>query len=147
MNDSANHQNRYATTKGPQDTDDAVDAVAVCAWENTSKEPEENYNMLAGRKVLVVNDEVRDLFSLTKVLEGFGLQVRKAINEHKALVLLEKEPDIEIVLMDIARPGTDDCETIRRIRRFKLFENLPIIALTAKIIEGDRAKCLAGVWD
>jgi two-component system, chemotaxis family, sensor kinase CheA len=121
--------------------------AAVSAWKNASKAHAEAYKVLAGRKVLVVDDEARNLFSITKILEGHGLSVCKAIDGHKALALLEKETDIDCVLMDIMMPGMDGYETIRRIRRFELFEKLPIIALTAKAMDGDRAKCLAAGAD
>jgi PAS domain S-box-containing protein len=122
-------------------------AAAVSEWKNASKEPAEAYKMLAGRKVLVVDDEARNLFSITKILEGHGLIVRKAIDGHKALTLLEKETGIDVVLMDIMMPGMDGYETIRRIRKVESFEKLPIIALTAKSMNADREKCLSAGAD
>jgi two-component system chemotaxis sensor kinase CheA len=120
---------------------------AVCAWQKGSKEPAPAYEMLVGRKVLVVDDEARNLFSIAKILEGYGLIVRKAIDGRKALALLEKESDVDAVLMDIMMPEMDGCETIRRIREIGSFEKLPIIALTAKAMAGDRDDCLSAGAD
>ncbi len=111
--------------------------------EETSQGHGDALKVLAGKKVLVVDDEARNLFSITKILENQGLIVLKAIDGHKALALLEKDPGIDLVLMDIMMPGMDGYETIRRIRKFEVFENLPIIALTAKAMPGDQAKCLS----
>lgn len=144
LNDSANQQKRYPPKNRIEDADDAV---AAASGENATQEPDEAYKMLAGRKVLVVDDKVRHLFSITKVLEGYGLRVRKAINGQKALALLEKEPGIDIVLMDIAISGKDGCEIIRRIRSFELFEKLPIIVLSGIVAQGGRAECLSAGAD
>ncbi len=122
-------------------------AAAVSEWKNASKVPAEAYTMLAGRKVLVVDDEARNLFSISKILEGHGLKVCKAMDGQKALAILDKESGIEMVLMDIMMPGMDGYETIRSIRKIKLFEKLPIIALTAKAMAGDRDKCLSAGAD
>ena len=122
-------------------------AAAVSVWKNEPGGSAEAFKALAGRKVLVVDDEARNLFGITKVLEGHGLIVCKAIDGRKALALLEKEPGIEFVLMDIMMPGMDGYEAIRRIRKFELFEKLPIIALTAQAMEGDREKCLSAGAD
>ena len=126
---------------------DSNPAAAVFSREDPSEGSAGDYKMLAGRKVLVVDDEARNLFSIAKVLEGHGLIVVKAIDGRKALACLEKEPGIEFVLMDIMMPGMDGFETIRRIRTCELFENLPIIALTAKAMADDRANCLAAGAD
>jgi PAS domain S-box-containing protein len=127
--------------------EDIMPVAAVFPEESPSEESAEVYKLLAGRKVLVVDDEARNLFSIAKILERRGLIVFKAIDGRKALACLEKEPGIDFVLLDIMMPGMDGYETIRRIRKFELFENLPIIALTAKAMVGDRAKCLAAGAD
>ncbi len=119
----------------------------VSSWENASEGSAEENQMLAGRKVLVVDDEARNLFSITKFLEGYGVIVYKAINGHKAIALLEKEPGIDIVFMDIMMPGMDGYDTIRRIRKVELFDQLPIIALTAKAMDSDRMKCFSAGAD
>ena len=99
---------------------------------------------LDGRSVLVVDDDMRNAFALSKVLRGAGLLVLLAQDGHKALAQLSENPSIELVLMDVMMPGMDGLATIREIRKQSRFKALPIIALTAKAMSGDREKCLAG---
>ncbi|MBK4738973.1 HAMP domain-containing protein [Noviherbaspirillum sp. DKR-6] len=98
---------------------------------------------LAGRKVLVVDDDLRNIFALTTVLERYHMKVAFAENGRDGINLLEADPDIEIVLMDIMMPEMDGYDTIREIRKNARFKSLPIITLTAKAMKGDRDKCLA----
>jgi CheY-like chemotaxis protein len=108
----------------------------------------QNDVVLAGGKILVVDDDVRNIFALTSVLERKNLQVVHAENGRAAIEMLEKHPDIEIVLMDVMMPEMDGYETMRAIRKIEKFRNLPIIALTAKAMKGDREKCVqAGATD
>src|SRR5207253_3071493 len=103
---------------------------------------------LAGRKVLVVDDDVRNIFALTSVLEEHNLQVVHADNGRAGIEMLLNTPGIDGVLMDIMMPEMDGYETTRAIRQIAEFRNLPIIAVTAKAMKGDRAKCLqAGASD
>ncbi len=104
--------------------------------------------LLTGKKVLVVDDDLRNIFSLNAVLERRHVQVLSAENGKDGIALLKKTPDIDLVLMDIMMPEMDGYETIRAIRKLSKFKSLPIIALTAKAMKGDREKCLeAGASD
>jgi CheY-like chemotaxis protein/CHASE3 domain sensor protein len=98
---------------------------------------------LAGHRVLLVDDDMRNLFALSKVMRGWGLQVSMAQDGYKALKMLADDEAPELVLMDIMMPGMDGYETIRAIRAQAHLADLPIIALTAKAMRGDREKCLA----
>ena len=103
---------------------------------------------LIGKKVLVVDDDVRNIFALTSLLEQHGVQVVNAENGMEAISLLDQDRDIDAVLMDIMMPEMDGYETMRRIRRDSRHLLLPILALTAKAMKGDREKCLdAGASD
>jgi CheY-like chemotaxis protein len=114
----------------------------------TAAERPEGDSELNGRKVLLVDDDMRNLFALSKVLRGKGLAVAMAQDGGKALKTLEDDDAIELVLMDIMMPGMDGYATMREIRSQPQFESLPIIALTAKAMQGDREKCLeAGAND
>jgi CheY-like chemotaxis protein len=104
--------------------------------------------MLVGRKVLVIDDDLRNIFALTSVLEQRGLKILHAENGRAGIELLQNTADVDIVLMDIMMPEMDGYETMRAIRKIASFQKLPIIALTAKAMKGDREKCLrAGASD
>ena len=104
--------------------------------------------VLSGRKVLVVDDDVRNIFAITSALESSQMQVSYAESGQQAIDLLETSPDIEVVLMDVMMPEMDGFEAIRRIRQIEQFKRLPIISVTAKAMKGDREKCLeAGASD
>ena len=98
---------------------------------------------LAGRKVLIVDDDLRNIFALSSLLERQQMQVSFAENGRDGIEVLEKDPSIEIVLMDIMMPEMDGYDTMRAIRRIPKFKSLPIITLTAKAMKGDRDKCIA----
>jgi CheY-like chemotaxis protein len=103
---------------------------------------------LVGKKVLVVDDDVRNIFALTSLLEQHGVQVVNAENGMEAICLLDQDQEIDAVLMDIMMPEMDGYETMRRIRLNSKHRLLPILALTAKAMKGDREKCLdAGASD
>jgi CheY-like chemotaxis protein len=104
--------------------------------------------VLQRRKVLVVDDDARNIFALTSVLENHDVDVISATNGRDAIDTLSRTPDVAMVLMDIMMPDMDGYETMREIRRQREFRTLPILALTAKAMKGDREKCLdAGASD
>jgi HAMP domain-containing protein/CheY-like chemotaxis protein/signal transduction histidine kinase len=103
---------------------------------------------LRGRKVLVVDDDARNIFALTTVLENQEMDVLSATNGRQAIELINSTPDLSVVLMDIMMPEMDGYATMREIRKDARFRTLPILALTAKAMKGDREKCLeAGASD
>jgi len=104
--------------------------------------------MLAGRKVLIVDDDIRNIFAMTSVLETHQMQVVAAENGKEGIEKLQATPGIDIVLMDIMMPDMDGYDTMRAIRGIPAFRSLPIVAVTAKAMKGDREKCIeAGAWD
>jgi CheY-like chemotaxis protein/HAMP domain-containing protein len=104
--------------------------------------------VLRGRRVLVVDDDARNIFALTSLLENHEMEVLTATNGRQAIDLINQTPDLSVVLMDIMMPEMDGYETMREIRRTAELRTLPILALTAKAMKGDREKCLqAGASD
>jgi tubulin-specific chaperone A len=104
--------------------------------------------VLAGRRVLLTDDDMRNVFALTSLLEEKGIEPIIARNGRECLDRLDEHPDVELILMDIMMPKMDGYEAMRAIRKDPRFKKLPIIALTAKAMSGDRAKCIeAGASD
>jgi CheY-like chemotaxis protein len=105
-------------------------------------------DVLAGKKVLIVDDDIRNIFAMTSILERFDMQILSAETGRSAIETLQGAPDIDAVLMDIMMPDMDGYDTMRAVRRLSKFRSLPIIALTAKAMKGDREKCIeAGASD
>ncbi|WP_455681410.1 HAMP domain-containing protein [Streptomyces iakyrus] len=132
---------RPATEPFPvaHDTDDAWPSpTKLEAW--TSGRPG---RILAGRRVLIVDDDIRNVFALTHVLGRVGMTVLYAENGREGIETLERSGDVELVLMDIMMPEMDGYETISAIRRTPRWAGLPIVALTAKAMPGDREKSIA----
>jgi CheY-like chemotaxis protein len=104
--------------------------------------------VLKERKVLVVDDDARNIFALTSLLENQEMEVMSTTNGRSAIDIIKSTPDLSLVLMDIMMPEMDGYETMREIRKLPEFRTLPILALTAKAMKGDREKCLdAGASD
>jgi signal transduction histidine kinase/CheY-like chemotaxis protein/HAMP domain-containing protein len=104
--------------------------------------------VLVGRKVLIVDDDMRNIFALSSILEEREMRICSTDNGRDAIKILQAQPDIDIVLMDIMMPEMDGMETMRVIRKIPHLRALPIIAVTAKAMKGDREKCIeAGAWD
>jgi CheY-like chemotaxis protein len=103
---------------------------------------------LAGSKVLIVDDDIRNIFSLTSVLESHDVEVLHAERGKDGILILEQTPGVDVALIDIMMPEMDGYETMREIRRLPELADLPLIAVTAKAMKGDRQKCLdAGASD
>ncbi len=104
--------------------------------------------VLSGKKILITDDDVRNIFSLTKALEKYKVEVVLAMDGVQALEQIKEHPDVDVVLMDMMMPNMDGYETIQEIRKMPKFRRLPIIAVTAKSMIGDRDKCIeAGASD
>jgi CheY-like chemotaxis protein len=103
---------------------------------------------LSGARVLIVDDDIRNIYSLTSVLETYGVDVLHAERGMDGIQILDGTPGIDLALIDIMMPEMDGYETMREIRRRPNLMDLPLIAVTAKAMKGDRAKCLeAGASD
>jgi CheY-like chemotaxis protein len=144
--------------KGVESPDRLLDETALFLHRVVADLPTEKQQMLErlhrsdddliGKPVLVVDDDVRNIFALSSVLERRGMKVLSATTGHEAISTLESTPDISIVLMDIMMPEMDGYQTMQAIRQNPAYRRLPIIALTAKAMKGDREKCLeAGASD
>ncbi|MDB6017401.1 MAG: putative SigmaB asociated two-component system sensor protein, partial [Pedosphaera sp.] len=128
-----------------------LDETALFLHRNISRLPEKqrrilehlHHGVLEGKKVLLVDDDIRNIFAMTSILERFKMNVLSAENGKEAIEKLVAAGDIDIVLMDIMLPTMDGYATTRAIREISGFENLPIIAVTAKAMKGDREKCIA----
>ncbi len=143
---------RKVVIKGVESPERLLDETALFLHRVISDLPPHKQQMLErlhrsdedlhGQKVLVVDDDVRNIFALGSVLERHGMDVVTAQTGREAVSILESSSDIAIVLMDIMMPEMDGYETMQVIRQNVLFRRLPIIALTAKAMKGDREKCL-----
>ncbi|KJR49281.1 Signal transduction histidine kinase [Desulfosporosinus sp. I2] len=140
-----------ATTlkSSPSQVVKAVEAVSKVVREAEESQKVENGNArLEGKKILVVDDDMRNVFALTGALENQKIMTLFAENGKEGIEVLEKNPDIDLILMDIMMPEMDGYEALRRIRLIPEYANLPIIALTAKAMKNDREKCIeAGASD
>jgi CheY-like chemotaxis protein len=99
--------------------------------------------VFVGKKILIVDDDIRNVFALTSALESRGMEVHYSENGRDGIAMLVANPDVDLVLMDIMMPEMDGYETTREIRTKDEFRDLPIISLTAKAMKGDREKSIA----
>jgi len=120
-----------------------VESELPPAQQRLLKEARHRETIFEGRNILVVEDDVRNVFALSSVLEPKGAKVTIARNGKEALTALENEPDIDLVLMDIMMPEMDGLEATREVRKNPSWQRLPIIALTAKAMRDDHERCLA----
>jgi signal transduction histidine kinase/DNA-binding response OmpR family regulator len=126
----------------------SVQTAKPADQQRSARASTEKEQGMEGRVVLVVDDDMRNAFALSKILRGKGFNVVLAQDGQKALAQLKDNSKIEIVLMDIMMPSMDGYATIKEIRRQRKFKSLPILALTAKAMSGDREKCIeAGAND
>jgi len=106
------------------------------------------HRALRGKKALIVDDDMRNIFALATVLDNEGMVIVSADNGREAIRLVQTDPDIDIVLMDIMMPEMDGIATMQEIRKLPRGRELPMVAVTAKAMKGDRQKCIeAGAWD
>jgi CheY-like chemotaxis protein len=106
------------------------------------------HRILEGKRALIVDDDMRNIFALATVLDEQGMEIVSANNGRDAIRKVETDADIDVVLMDIMMPEMDGITTIKEIRKLPKGGDLPIIAVTAKAMKGDREKCIeAGAWD
>ena len=139
--------------KGVQSPERLLDEVSLFLHRVVKNLPDHKQRMIAAlydpevqfkdKKILLADDDMRNVFALTKVLENLGAKVYKAADGKMALERLAAEPDIQLVLMDIMMPVMDGYEAIRQIRNQNQYKELPIIALTAKAMPSDREDCIA----
>ena len=120
----------------------------VVKRKKPAAKPASGDDQLKGRKLLLVDDDLRNTFALSKALQKYEIDITIADNGELALEQLNNNPDMEIVLMDIMMPVMDGYEATKKIREQERFKNLPVIALTAKAMADDRDKCInAGASD
>jgi CheY-like chemotaxis protein len=149
---------RSIVVKGVESPERLLDETALFLHRVVTELPLEKQRMLerlttsdedlVGRTVLLVDDDARNIFALSSVLERRGMKVLTATTGNEAIKLVDSNDNIAIVLMDIMMPEMDGYQTMEQIRKNANFQRLPIIALTAKAMKGDREKCLdAGASD
>jgi CheY-like chemotaxis protein len=149
---------RSIVVKGVESPERLLDETSLFLHRVVTDLPQEKQRMLerltnsdedlVGQTALLVDDDARNIFALSSVLERRGMRVLTATTGSEAVALLESSPNVAIVLMDIMMPGMDGYETMTVIRQNPEYRKLPIIALTAKAMKGDREKCLeAGASD
>jgi signal transduction histidine kinase/DNA-binding response OmpR family regulator len=155
------HLKRLAQTmnlKEVRSPERLLDETALFLHSNMTQLPEarkgsiqklhQTETILKDKKILIVDDDIRNIFAMTSLLERYNMQIHSAETGKAALDQLQTVPEMDVVLMDIMMPDMDGYDTMRAIRKFSKFRSLPVIALTAKAMKGDREKCIdAGASD
>ncbi|HLP72218.1 MAG TPA: response regulator [Bacteroidales bacterium] len=139
--------------KGVKSQERLLDETALFLHRMVKDMPEKQKKMLVnlydkeemfrGKNIMIVDDDMRNVFAITSVLESGHMNVVSATDGNRALELLEKNPKVDLILMDIMMPGMDGYETVKKIRKNKKFRSLPVIMLTAKAMKEDREKSIA----
>jgi CheY-like chemotaxis protein len=156
-----NELEKYAETiiiKGIKSEERLLDETALFLHRTVSNLPEskqaiihnlyDKESVFHSKKILLVDDDMRNVFALSKILQDRGMEIIKAENGKVALEMLAIHPDIDMVLMDIMMPEMDGYEAMKRIRSQAKFKKMPVIALTAKAMKDDKQKCIdAGAND
>jgi CheY-like chemotaxis protein len=149
---------RHAVVRYARSPEDLMDKASFFLHRVPSAMPESHRKILrdlsdanevlSGKRVLIVDDDMRNIFALTSLLEDKGMVVSSHDNGRDALTALRTAPDFDVILMDIMMPEMDGIDTMREIRKIPACKRVPIIAVTAKAMKGDREKCMeAGAWD
>ncbi len=149
---------RNVVVRDVQSLDRLLDQASLFLHRDPARIPEthrtvlrrlhDSNHVLKDKRVMIVDDDVRNIFALSSLLEDQGMAVVSHDNGRDAIRHLQAHPDIDVVLMDIMMPELDGIDTIREIRKIPACRELPIIAVTAKAMKGDREKCMeAGAWD
>jgi CheY-like chemotaxis protein len=156
--DAAKRFGEEFTVRRAQSPERLLDLTSLFLHRDLAKLPEDRRQqvldlhqsdkLLAGRKVLIVDDDMRNIFTLSTVLEEHDMEIISADNGRNAIEILKEDREIDMVMMDIMMPEMDGLETMREIRKISYLKDLPIVAVTAKAMKGDREKCIeAGAWD
>ena len=138
--------------------EDLLDQTSFLLHRSPAKMPEAHRNILRqlhdanevlkGKRAMVVDDDMRNIFALSSLLEDKGMVVVSHDNGRDAVNALRLEKNVDVILMDIMMPEMDGIDTIKEIRKIPAYKHVPIIAVTAKAMKGDREKCLeAGASD
>ncbi|WP_232533134.1 MULTISPECIES: HAMP domain-containing protein [Ramlibacter] len=152
------HSDDRVTVRELHTVEMLYDAALLALHQSVARLPEARRHLLedtvsaakplAGKRVLIVDDDMRNIFALATVLEEHSMDIVWADNGREAISRVANDPQIEVVLMDIMMPEMDGMATMKEIRKLPQGKNLPMIAVTAKAMKGDREKCIeAGAWD
>ena len=149
---------RSAIVRKARSPEDLLDQTSFLLHRSPAKMPEAHRNILRklqdanevlkGKRAMVVDDDMRNIFALSSLLEDKGMAVVSHDNGRDAVNALCLEKNVDVILMDIMMPEMDGIDTIKEIRKIPAYKHVPIIAVTAKAMKGDREKCMeAGAWD